>query len=1045
MKLCQALGMVCAVVAFVVWGAASALADGVAAPEGVPVVEVSESVPVLDLSQQLTAITPPKPNGAGNQVTFSDRPFLAPDNKFESWSTLVLNNPGKERLERYLVFSYPNLARSGLFGAPAAEPKLSLVRYVEGRMPTELSREGATTRFAVFRLVLEPGETHSLVFRFEDTPYAAGVRLWEPSALRRFENTQQSLIGLYWGLLLATMTILFSMRVLSGAPATLSGGFVALCALMFETFAHGASSAGFAGGIVTMGWLDPLIVRSAAVVFMGIIGLQFLRHLLNLKEESPMAGVGVRLVQFALLAVLPFAFFDSFAGLAMRIAAAASLVCAGTTVWMTRYHHPQGLQLVPPGLVLLGLAALGAGLVSLLEISVGVLLLEPMLHGLFVTGTVLLVFAAAIRATDNAASVEHFGAHHAYVPAFMRKSHVPSNESEGRSLVPVEKTEAVAPMPVDGMSANQGLWDWTVSEDKLYVSPALEHLIGLRDGMLGNTEADWEAHVLEADKDLYTNTLRHYLSVGNSSFALDFRLQHADGSHRWINMRATGIAGDDGRMARCIGIITDITEAKVAEEQLVREASHDALTGVGNRALLMSHVDWAIAEFGEHPVHHPETGNVVPPSLIVIDLDRFKTVNDGLGHDGGDMILIEIADRITKAVGHRDSVARIGSDEFAVLMLPPEEGDMGATFEEPEDLANLLRAVISEPLVVNEQTIYPSASVGIARINNRHKRGQDVLSDAESALRQAKKNGGGEVEAYGQPVEDEEAPKPPAKPGHALSLETDMRHAIERGQLHVMFQPIVRLDNGAVAGFEALLRWQHPKHGAISPAEFVPIAEETGMIVAIGRFALSMAAMQLAQWQSHFPLSEALFVTVNVSSRQLLKDDFVRDVGNVLDTVELVPGTLKLEMTESMVFDDEERVFNLLRRLRQKGVSLAVDDYGTGYSSLSRVKSGPFSTLKIDQDFVHQLIDGGQSAAIVKSTIAMAHDLKLDVVAEGVETDDQARALHGLGCDFAQGFLFGEALSPTDAQRFIANHFNPEHIIADKADGAEKPDKAASA
>ena len=731
-------------------------------------------------------------------------------------------------------------------------------------------------------------KTQSLVFKFQDTPNAAGLRLWDPAALRSYENLQQRLTGVFWGLLLATMTILFSMRVLSSAPATLSGGFVALCALIFEASASTTSATGAGQGLLGLGFFDAHVVCGLMLLLMGLVGLQFLRDLLNLQEESPMAAVGLRLVQFALCGLIVAALVPGIGPVAVRAGALLALGCAATTVWMTRYHHPQGLQLMPPGLLFLGLAAVITTLVTGIGISEGALLVEPMLHGLFVSGTVLLVFTAAIKATEGSAAVEHYSGQ-AHVPHFMRQrsaasasdtSQATSGETAGRSLVPVDpavRDNANVPAAVEAMAANQGLWDWSVKEDRLYVSPALERLMGLKENTLSGSESDWEERVAEEDKALYTETLRHYLVQGNSSFALDFRIRHEDGDVRWVNLRATGIAGDDGRMSRCIGIVTDITRAKAAEEELVREASYDALTGVGNRALMMSHIDWAIGEYSANPAHNAETGKVEHPALIVLDIDRFSTVNDGLGHEAGDSILIEIAERIKKAVGPRDSVARIGSDEFAVLVLPREEGDGHRIAGSIEDLAAMLREVISIAFDVKGQTVYPSVSVGIAHIGERHKRGQEVLSDAEAALRAAKRGGGGEVEAFGNAA----APAgsvPPAKPGHAIALEADMRKAIERGEIHVLFQPIMRLSDGTVAGFEALSRWQHPKHGHVSPNDFVPLAEETGMIVPIGRYALSMASMQLANWQTYFPLKNPLFINVNVSSRQLLKDDFVRDV-----------------------------------------------------------------------------------------------------------------------------------------------------------------------
>ena len=993
------------------------LALPLAANADEPVMVVLDpGIPVADITRALEPISPPKPRGGGNKVDLSDRPFLTPDNRFADWTALRLSNPSTERIERLLVFSHPVLSRAGLLGADNASPGISLVRYVEGRMPTELSKGRAANRFGVYRVVLDPGEAHILAFKFENGQSASALRIWDPETLRDYEGFLSSLVGLFWGLLLASTAILFSMRVLSQAPATFSGGFMALSALVFEAASHGFSAGGLAGWFGSFGWADAVTVRALAIVMAGFFGLQFIRSLLSLHDEAPFVDASVRIIQYTLLAALPVIFLDMYATGVARAAVGLALLGAAVTVWATRYHLPDGLQLVPPGFVLLASAGLGVFVVGGIGIHTGDLIVEPILHGVFVVGTVLLVFAAAVRAAERTTIVEAVG--HAHTPAFLRANQ--QQKEPERSLVPVAETDrqlpALAEAPRNG-TAYQGLWDWTIDGDRLYVSPAIEAMMGLEEGTLGQSEREWEERVVEADKRIYTDTLRHYLAMGNSSFALEFRIHHKDGGHRWVNLRATGIAGEDGQAARCIGIVTDITAAKAAEEKLVHEASHDSLTRVGNRALMMSHIDWAIGTYREAPVTDPATGKVQPPALIVLDLDRFRAINDGLGHSAGDELLIEIAGRISKAIGPRDSVARIGSDEFAVLVLPPDSADEKTAAEDPEAMASLLIDVVSAPHDVADQTVYPSVSAGIARIGDQHAKAQDVLADAEAALKRAKRHGGGEAEAFsggGGTL------APSSRAVQSISLETDLRQAIDRGEMQVLFQPIMRLSDGAVAGFEALLRWRHPKRGEISPSEFVPIAEETGMIVTIGRFALSMAALQLDQWQRLFPLNEPLFVTVNVSSRQLLKDDIIRDVGNALDSMTLAPGTLKLELTESMVFDNEDEGVGLLQRLNEKGVGLALDDFGTGFSSLSRLKSAPFSVLKIDQSFIEPLGQKDETDTIVRSTITMAHGLGIEIVAEGVETEAQVRALHELGCDLAQGFLFGEALPPADAQRFIA-------------------------
>jgi len=747
--------------------------------------------------------------------------------------------------------------------------------------------------------------------------------------------------------------------------------------------------------------LDPAaVLRPVTLVLVAFFGVQFLRRLFNLRDEMPFLDVGLRIFQYAVLAAIPLVFVWGVGPVAARAAALSALVVSGLAVFIMRRTLPETLHLVPPGWLFLALAGIGALAVSGLGFAAGAVIAELALHGVFVIGIMLLVFAAAVRASAPAAVAEQSGP--AHIPAF----------AQTKALE--EPARQIPPRP--NAASYQGLWDWTIAENRLYVSPSVEAMMGLPEGALDGRERNWSQRIVEADRAVYADTLRHYMDQGNSSFAVEFRVTHEDGTLRWLQLRATGLAGEDGRAARLIGVVTDITSAKVAEEQIVREASHDSLTGIGNRAFLIAHVDFALTQFRERPVVDPKSGRVIAPAVLFLDIDRFKAVNDGLGHAAGDQLLIHLTKRFTEALGPGDVIGRFGNDEFVVLITPPQ--DRAVQMTPPEEVAGLLNDLCAQPIELAGQTIYPSATIGIVRFEARHQNAQEILAEAETAMRRARKRGSGEIETFTERRAEKRQP--------AISLEGDLRQAIKHEEMLVLYQPIMNLKTGAVAGFEALLRWRHKQRGLLGPELFIPLAEETGMIVTLGRFALSMAAFQLAQWQTIFPLRRPLFVTVNVSSRQLLRSDFVKDVGGVLEKVELAPGTLKLEVTESLVFDDEAHVAELLCAIKAKGVSLALDDYGRGYSSLSRLKALPLSTVKIDKEFVAGAGDKGQADAILRSTIQMAHEMKLDVVAEGVERAEQVPVLKALGADYAQGFLFGEPMPAAEAQRFIAKNWKAE-------------------
>lgn len=983
---------------FLVW-AACAAGTSPAGADGVALLDPAR--PMTDATPALVPIIEPKPLGA-DKIAPPEARFIENDYAYSGWLALSLKNSGASAIDRVLVFSHPSLARSGLRGAPLAAPRIVAVRYVERDLPVTLPLAGPASRFATLGIRLEPGASETIAIKVENGSRAIAVQAWEPQALARFDTYFLLAIGLFWGILFVGIGLLFALRILSGGPGLIAGGFLALAALIFEGASFGFGGASWTLPLSRIG-LDPAaVLRPVSLTFVAFFGVQFLRRLFELRDEVPLLDVALRLFQYALLAALPLIFVWGIGPFAARAAAAAALLVTGASVFVLRRRVPETLQLAPPGWLFLMIAGTGALAVSWLGFAGGSAIVELGLHGIFVIGILLLVFAAAVRASAQAVVTEPAAAQ-------FRPPNVPA------------RAEPELAKPAAAAASYQGLWDWSIAEDRLYVSPSVEAMMGLPEGALGARERSWSQRILESDRATYADTLDHYMAQGNSSFAVEFRVRHQDGSVRWVQLRATGLAGEDGRAARLIGVVTDITAAKVAEEQVVREATEDALTGLGNRAFILSHVDWLLSRFREHP-SHDASGHVLAPALLFIDLDRFKSVNDGLGHAAGDELLIHLARLLRGALGANDALARVGNDEFVAALAP--EGENAGAPAKPEEVAEFLKDLCAQPMELAGQTVYPSVTIGIVRFETRHRNAEEILAEAETAMRRARKRGAGEIETF---TERRAERRPPA-----ISLESDLREAVARQELYVLYQPVVGLKDGGVAGFEALLRWQHRERGILGPEHFIPIAEETGLIVPIGRLVLDRAARQLADWQLHFPLRRPLFVTVNVSSRQLLRSDFARDVAGILDAVSVAPGSLKLEVTESMIFDDQARAAELLATIRAKGVSLALDDYGRGFSTLSRLKSLPLSTVKIDKEFVHGAGDRGQADAILRSTITMAHDMKLDVVCEGIERQEQAAALRALGADYAQGFFYGEPMAAADAQRFIAKHwrFEPRKLRA---------------
>jgi len=476
------------------------------------------------------------------------------------------------------------------------------------------------------------------------------------------------------------------------------------------------------------------------------------------------------------------------------------------------------------------------------------------------------------------------------------------------------------------------------------------------------------------------------------------RYFHKDGHVVWIYLSISRVRDAQAGEARFIFQIQDITDRKLAERQLLHDAFHDALTGLSNRALFIDRLKLALAR-------HKRLGSA-QFAVLFLDLDRFKVINDSLGHAIGDQLLVGIARRLETCLRPGDTVARLGGDEFTVLL-----EDVSDT-REVIAVAKRIEEELSLPFNLGGHEVYTTASIGIAPSTTGYERPDDILRDADTAMYRAKSLGKSRHEVFDKEMHTHAV--------NLLHLETDLRRALDRREFTVYYQPIVSLSTGEVQGFEALLRWRHPSHGFISPTEFIPVAEETGLILPIGRWALEEACRQMREWQGQFPRAAGLYVSVNLSGRQFANPELIEQIKEALETTGLAPQSLKLEVTESVVMEDIEKTIEMLRQLRALGVESSIDDFGTGYSSLSYLHHFPSSTLKIDRSFIGRMGAAGENTEIVRTILLLARNLGMCVVAEGVETDGQLAQLQALSCDYGQGYLFSKAVNATTAGRMLS-------------------------
>lgn len=436
------------------------------------------------------------------------------------------------------------------------------------------------------------------------------------------------------------------------------------------------------------------------------------------------------------------------------------------------------------------------------------------------------------------------------------------------------------------------------------------------------------------------------------------------------------------------------------EEQLAHNAFHDTLTGLPNRALFLDRA--------QRCFHQMERRGGYLFAVLSIDLDGFQTINASFGQPAGDKVLIEIAERLVQKVRSGDTVARLGGDEFALLL--DDVKDMRNALR----VAERLQAELAKPFLMDGREVLTSASVGIAASTSTYKRSADALRDAGTAMARAKRLGPGQIAVFDIRMHTQAVTR--------LKLETDLRRASDRQEFLLYYQPVVSLQSGRIAGFEALLRWQHPERGLISPGESLPVAEEIGLLIPIGQWVLQNALRQLRTWQVEFPVTPPLSMSVNLSCKQFLQSgELLTIVDETLKETGLDPRSLALEVTETVMMENAEAALATLAQLKDRQLRISIDDFGTGYSSLSYLQRLPIDNLKIDQSFVAEMKSAGESLEIVRSIITLAHSLGKQVIAEGVETGEQLALLRSLGCEYGQGFFFSKPLETEAAGKLIAD------------------------
>ncbi len=579
-------------------------------------------------------------------------------------------------------------------------------------------------------------------------------------------------------------------------------------------------------------------------------------------------------------------------------------------------------------------------------------------------------------------------------PQRMVGVHIDIDQSKENELH-IQESERRYKLAVKG--SQDGLWDWDLLTDRVYYAPQWKKMLGLEVEEVSDRPDEWISRIDQRDVGAFMQEFDKHLSGEDEVFEVELRMVHTAGHTVWMLCRGAMVRNDQGRAIRVAGSFADITEIKHAQEKMQHMAEHDRLTELPNRELFQKRVQGAIDRSHKDPEFRF--------AVLFFDFDRFKLINDSLGHNVGDALLVDIAEQFRGSLRKKDLASRFGGDEFVVLLNDLKNQD------DEHTTAQRLLDMFSQPHKLYGHSVYSTASIGLVTSSQDYIRAEEVIRDADAAMYQAKEAGRARVVEFDQKMHQAAV--------NRVRLESDLRFAIEREQLRLVYQPIIDLESGAIHGFEALLRWEHPTRGVVSPVEFIPIAEDTGLIVPIGEWVLREACQQIQQWDQTLKLTTPPSINVNLSLRQVCHPDIVDLIKTVLLKTRIDPSRLKLEITESTIVDDRYDMVPRLKAIRELGIKLAMDDFGTGQSSLGSLHRLPVDLLKIDQSFVQSITANRELAAVMQAIVTLAQNLGMATVAEGIETPEQLVILQALGCEYAQGYYFKPPLTPDQAVEYM--------------------------
>ena len=900
-----------------------------------------------------------------------------------AWFVFALTNTTDKAVERWLVADRYGTVGSGVVWPDLDARRVDAVTPSVGYVPERIKNDRAD----VFRLTLEPGQTITFVAELASDRYAR-LYLWKSIEYEQKSRDRQLFNGIMLGI-----TGLLAIFLTAVFAANHKAIFPTAAIFTWCVLAYLCVDFGFWHKLFAVRPEENAQYRAATEAGMAATLLIFLYTFLRLAAWHGFVRVLLGLWVAAQLVLIAVAFLDPrlAATFARLSAVAIAGIGAALTLFLAMRGQDRALSLVPTWMLLL-VWLFGASITFTGRLSGDIAV-----FGL-TAGLVLIVVLIGFTVTQYA--------FRSFEPLYGAQP----GEQQLRSLA------------VDGAGA--AVWEWHVRRDEIKVSPVVEAMLGLKAGELSAKTDDFTKHMHPADRERFKLLLASVKERSGGEMRIEFRMRHVDNSYRWFELEAASPPTSDRRNVLCVGLVREVTDAKRAQERLMHDAVHDSLTGLPNRELFLDRLAIAAKRATLEPL--------VRPALLFIDVDKFKSVNTAFGLIVGDSLLLTIARRLGRNLGPQDTLGRIGGDQFALLLLSQSDA------RELAMLAEQVRRSLRAPINIAGQEIVLTASIGISLYDGPDEDPAELLREAEIAMYRAKRAGPDRIEIFSAGMRTE-------KDGR-LALEADLRRAIDKKQLRLVYQPIFYLPTESLAGFEALLRWEHPGLGTLNPTDFVPLAEESDLILKLSSYVLARAVREAARWHKELPRPDSpLFVSVNVSSRQLFQPELIKEVRHILGRAVIPKGSLRLEIAEALVMENPEKATAVMRQLADAGAGLALDDFGTGYSSLSYLDQFTFDTIKIDRSFLHASGENGSGSVILRSVVALSHELGKNVVIEGVETEDDVSLLRTIGCEYGQGYFYGEPMSEREVTALLKVARRTERRLSKKSGllrKRPKPDEA---